>query len=451
MSMSMGKSGRIASVTLSLLMAVSMAAWGGGASDAAKPSAGTAGGGQAGAGLQAEPGASIEVTYWESSTSDKAGWDLVLANFAKDHPEIKVKGQVYPSGTYRDQLDTRIAANDWPDVMRYTYQRLGKFKEAGVMLDLTGKISEESLNDLVPAYRSALTYEGKLVGMPHHTDTVAIFYNKRMFAESGIRIPKGPNDGWTWEELNKIATKLKADHKLDFAFAGIWENGSGYRYLPFLYAAGGSVLSQDQSKITINSPESLKALQLYESWRKANLINRTGFTSGTNANMLFVAQKIAFTFSGSWHCSYMEENMPGNWAVTYMPQINGKTGSDMGGNGLFGYKKTKYPNAVAIFIDYITSKKVAKEFCEASNFIPVRKSLIGEGLKYTRFQNEMDSFLKIVGTIDPKMAADETSTRFQQLNVIWSEEMDPLVIDGSVSAQQALAKMEKRMNDALKQ
>ena len=167
--------------------------------------------------------------------------------------------------------------------------------------------------------------------------------------------------------------------------------------------------------------------------------------------MLFVAQKIAFTFSGSWHCSYMEQNMPGNWAVTYMPQINGKTGSDMGGNGLFGYKKTKYPNAVAIFIEYITSKSIVKEFCEASNFIPVRKSLIAEGLKYKNFQKEMDSFLKIVATIDPKMAADETSTRFQQLNVIWSEEMDPLVIDGSVSAQQVIAKLEKRMNDALKQ
>ena len=232
----MGKSGKVATVSLSLLMAVSMAAWGGGKTDAAKPAAG-ASGGQAGAALKAEPGATIEVTYWESSTSDKAGWDLVLAKFAKDHPEIKVKGQVYPSQTYVNQLDTRIAANDWPDVMRYTYQRLGKFKEAGVMLDLTGKVSDENLADLVPAYRSALTYEGKLVGMPHHTDTIAIFYNKKMFAESGIRIPKDANDGWSWEELAQIATKLKTDHKLDFAFAGIWENGSGYRYLPFVYAA----------------------------------------------------------------------------------------------------------------------------------------------------------------------------------------------------------------------
>jgi ABC-type glycerol-3-phosphate transport system substrate-binding protein len=436
---------------LVFLLVFSMSVYGGGTSDKANTTAQSDSGALAGQGLKAEPGAEIEVTYWESSSSDKSGWDLALDLFAKAHPEIKLKPQVYPSSTYRDQLDTRIAANDWPDVIRYTYQRLGKFKEADVMLDLTNKIPEENLADLVPAYRSALTHQGRLVGMPHHTDTIAVFYNKRMFAESGIRIPKNAHDGWTWDELNQIAAKLKADHKLDYAFGGIWENGSGYRYLPFVYAAGGSVLSQDQSKIAINSPEALKAVQLYEGWRKNNLVNRTGFTSGSNANMLFVAQQIAFTFSGSWHCSYMEENMPGNWGVTYMPQINGKTGSDMGGNGLFGYKKTKYPNATTIFIEYITSKDIVKQFCEVANFIPVRQSLINEGLKYSAYQKEMDLFLEIVATIDPKMAADETSTRFQQLNVIFCEEMDPLVIDGSVTAQQVIEKLNRRMTEAMNQ
>ncbi len=400
--------------------------------------------------LVAEEGAEIEVSYWESSTSDKAGWDLILAQFQKDHPEIKVKPQVYPSNTYRDQLDTRIAANDWPDVMRYTYQRLGKFKEGDVMLDLTGKISEESLNDLIPAYLSALTYDGKLVGMPHHTDTIAVYYNKKMFEASGIRIPKDANDGWTWEELAQIAQKLKDDHKLDYAFGGIWENGSGYRFLPFVYANGGSLLSEDQQSITINSPETLGALQLYADWRKNNLVVTTGFTQEPQSNMLFVAGKTAFTFSGSWHCSYMQENMPDNWAVTYMPKSpTGKTGSDLGGNGLFAYKGTKYPNAATIFIDYVSAKENMKAFCEASNFIPVRASLISEGLSYTAFQNEMNTFLDIVATIDPKMAADETSTRFQQLNVIFNEEMDPLAIDGSATPEQVIQRCEERMVEAL--
>lgn len=209
------------------------------------------------------------------------------------------------------------------------------------------------------------------------------------------------------------------------------------------------MLNEDMSSVTINSPENLKALQLYADWRKDDLVVKTGFTQEPQANMLFVAEQIAFTFSGSWHCSYMEENMPGNWAVTYMPQIDGKTGSDMGGNGLFGYNDTKYPEASAIFIDYITNKENVKEFCEASNFIPVRQSLISEGLAYTAYQDEMNAFLEIVGTIDPKMAADETSTRFQQLNVIFNEEMDPLVIDGSATPEQVLERCEQRMTEAL--
>ena len=45
--------------------------------------------------------------------------------------------------------------------------------------------------------------------MPHHTDTMAMFYNKRMFEEAGIRIPTSVEDGYTWEELTDIARTLK--------------------------------------------------------------------------------------------------------------------------------------------------------------------------------------------------------------------------------------------------
>ena len=100
--------------------------------------------------LKAEEGAEIEIAYWEGSTSDKDAWDELIANLQKDHPEIKIIPQTYPSSDYRDMLDTRIAGNDWPDVMRYTYQRLGKFKKADVMLDLTPYISQENLDGISP-------------------------------------------------------------------------------------------------------------------------------------------------------------------------------------------------------------------------------------------------------------------------------------------------------------
>lgn len=400
-------------------------------------------------GLKAEDGAKIKFTYWEGSPSDKKAWDLILGNFKKDHPEITVQAETYPSNTYVNQVDTMIAGNNWPDVMRYTYQRLGKFKEADTMLDLTDMISKESADDLLPAYRAALTNNGKLVGMPHHTDTIALFYNKEMFAKSGIRIPKDVNDGWTWDELKQYAKKLKEDNKLDYAFGGIWEKGSGYRYMPFVYMNGGAILSEDGTQITIDSPKSLEAIQLYSDLRKDNLISKAAMTQEYQNNMNFVAKKLAFVFAGSWHCSYMQENMPDNWGVTYMPQVDGKTTSDMGGNGLFAYSGTKYPKAAAIFIDYVTSKDNMKTFCEEGNFLPVRQSLISEGLNYGNFKDEMKIFSDIVGSIDSKLASDETSTRFQQLNVIFSEKMDPIAVNGSATAEETVKAMKEEMQAAL--
>lgn len=399
--------------------------------------------------LKAEDGAKIKFTYWEGSPSDKKAWDLILENFKKDHPEITVQAETYPSPTYVNQVDTMIAGNNWPDVMRYTYQRLGKFKEADVMLDLTNMISKESVDDLLPAYKAALTSNGKLVGMPHHTDTIALFYNKEMFAKSGIRIPKDVNDGWTWDELKQYAKKLKEDNNLDYAFGGIWEKGSGYRYLPFVYMNGGAILSEDGTQITVDSPKALGAIQLYSDLRKDNLISKSAFTQEPQNNMNFVAKKLAFVFAGSWHCSYMQENMPDNWGVTYMPQVDGKTTSDMGGNGLFAYSGTKYPKASAILIDYITNKENMRAFCEAGNFLAVRQSLIKEGLNYSNFKDEMKTFSNIVASIDDKMASDETSTRFQQLNVIFSELMDPIAVNGSATTEETVKAMKEEMQAAL--
>lgn len=399
--------------------------------------------------LVAEKGAVIKFVHWNGSPSDEAAWNVVLDKFRKDHPEIELKVEVYPSSSYVQQLDTMIAGNQWPDVMRYTYQRLGKFKEANIMLDITPYISKESVDDLVPAYRQALTSNGKLVGMPHHTDTIALFYNKDMFEKSNIRIPQGTTDGWSWDELKEYSRILKRANNLNYTFAGIWENRSGYRYLPFVYMNGGSLFNEDGTRITIDEPKALEALQLYADLRAENLVANTPFTQSAQNNMLFVAKRLAFVFAGSWHCSYMEENMAGNWGVTYMPQVNGKTTSDMGGNGLFAYKNTKYPQAAAIFIDYLTNSENMKLFCETGSFLPVRQSLISEGLDYQSFASEMAVFSNIISTIDEKMATDETSNRFQQVNVIFSDLMDYIAVNASMTPSQVAAEMKKQMQEVL--
>lgn len=298
---------------------------------------------------------------------------------------------------------------------------------------------------------SACQYDGKLVALPHHTDTIAMFYNKRMFEEAGIRIPTSVEDGYSWEEITDIARTLKEKYNLPYAFGGIWENNSGYRYLPFVYMNNGALLNEAQDTVTMDSPEVLEAIQLYENWRKEDLIANTAFSGASTTNSLFVAEQIAFTFSGSWHCSYMQENMGDKWGMTYMPMRNGKTGSDMGGNAMFAYAGTKYPKAAAIVVDYITNAENMKTFCETGSFIPVRTSLLEGGVEYKAFQDEMKILNEIVGTIDPKLAADETSVAFQQLNAVFNEEMDPLAVNNSATAEDVVAACQERMTEVLQE
>ena len=268
-------------------------------------------------------------------------------------------------------------------------------------------------------------------------------------SSSGIPIPQGTNEGWSWDELKEYSAKLKEDHGLDFTFGGIWENNSAYRYLPFVYMNGGALLNEDGTQVTVDTPEFLQAVELYDTLRREGLVANTGFTQSPQVNTMFAAKQLAFVFAGSWHCSFMQENLGDNWGVTYMPQVDGRTGSDMGGNGLFAYAGTKYPKAAAIFIDFITNEENMREFCEVGNFLPVRKSLSGDAITYTAFPEQMKVFVDIVGTIDEKMAADETSTRFQRLNLAFAEIMDPLAVNSSVSPQDVINQLMVEMQAIL--
>ena len=256
--------------------------------------------------LEPEEGAEIEICYWLNNEPEGQAWQDLFDSYSQE-TGVKVLGTEYVSGsTYRDKLDTRIAAGDYPDVARYTYQRMGIFKEAELMLDITDYIPEENYSDLVDAYYYGMMYNGRLIGMPHHTDTIGIFYNVSMFEESGIKAPTSPAEAWSWDEFNEIAAKLKADHNLEYAFAGIWEGGSGYRFLPFVYMNGGAVLNEAQDSITFASDETLAALELYSYWRENDLVTKNGFTQESMCNEMFVTGRIAMAFAGSWQCDYME-------------------------------------------------------------------------------------------------------------------------------------------------
>lgn len=419
-----------------LIAAVSASAFAGGQSEAK-------------AAASNEP-VTINFTYWEGSPSDKVGFDTIIAKFEKENPNIKINKQVVPSGDkYWAALDTRIAGRDYPDVARITYQRLGKYITAGVLGDITKSVDSGDLNDLLPAFKSAVTYKGKVFALPHHTDTMGIFYNKKILAAAGIKVPTKIENAWTWEEFLEVARTLKAKGDVKYAFTYTWTKNASHRALPFLYMNDGSLTNEDVTAAAVGNPKGVEWLKYMETWAKEGLISRTTPVMNENPHELFTTKVVAMQFAGNYLMSYFHNNMAGEWGVTYMPRRGNKTGSDMGGNAVASFSKGKHGKESELFIKYLTNAENMKFFCETTGFLPVRKSVSQAPMNFQTFPEEQKLFLEQVATIDPKMAQIETDKKFQPMITVISEGIEKVIL-GAATAEQVAKEMDQRINEILK-
>jgi len=154
-------------------------------------------------------GGAVKVEFFQNKLEAKASFDKLITAFNEANPGIKVS-QVNPPDA-ETVLKTRVAKKDLPDVIGLgatdTYTSLS---QSGLFEDFT---NDALLNNLQPAYIEMLqkqTGSAELNGIPFSANASGILYNKAIFKELGIEVPK------TWDELIQAADKIKADGKNPF-------------------------------------------------------------------------------------------------------------------------------------------------------------------------------------------------------------------------------------------
>lgn len=399
--------------------------------------------------LEPEDGAVIEFAYWESTSSIGATFTELIEEFEAMYPGVDIVATVYPSSGFATQIDTRLAGKDYPDLFLTQYTNVGKYRNTGLLLDISKYFSKDDISGYAKGFIAPFQSNSALYGAPLHTDTIVLLYNKRIFKEAGIRIPTGKNDAYTIEELEGIGNTLKEKYGFEYAFAGIWTGNRAMRLMPFAYECGVDLFPNDDfTELNIDTKEFRDFLNLYKHWIDSKLLVPETPSQKGNGNNMFMAEVIPFTFSGSWQAENIEKGMPGNWGMTFLPTINGNLSSDLGGNGLVGVKATKYPNAVATFIKYMTSKDIMTRFCEGGGFIPVRTDITREDIQYTKFDSEMKTVIEFASTLSPRLAVAATSPNWSIFNQILSEELDAIIVDGA-SADDVIKAMLMRWEEEL--
>ncbi|WP_090639679.1 ABC transporter substrate-binding protein [Paenibacillus sp. UNC496MF] len=167
----------------------------------------------AAAGGDASEPVTISFMHFKSDVTD--GINKLVEQFEAENPNIKVDVQPVKYDDYYTLLKTKMAGGDIVDV--FTLNAGGQtklFRDGGYLEDLTGKDFMANFDASVLKDQAT---DGKNYIMPLNAGPIAVFYNKQIFSDLGIEVPR------TYDALMAAAQKIKDGGKTPFALG--WKDG----------------------------------------------------------------------------------------------------------------------------------------------------------------------------------------------------------------------------------
>ncbi|MEE1760586.1 MULTISPECIES: ABC transporter substrate-binding protein [unclassified Streptomyces] len=324
----------------------------------------TACGGDSGAG---DGTVTIRYAWW--GAEDRAERiKKTIALFEKKYPKIKVKTDFQPYLDFWKKFNTQASGGNPPDVFQNAIGFLRKYDAKNVLLDLKPQVEAGNLS--LDGFRAGLEkfgeVDGKLLGVPVGSNSMALVIDKPVYTKSGVK----PEQGWTWDDFDAAMKKIrnKAGRAGDSGLYGVM-----YLYDLYLRQNGKAFFTEDGLGFT--------EADLKSWWAKAE----KGIKEGLYADPKKVAQikpksavaaELAageFTWD-NFTVRYTSEGKS-EYGLAPIPTTDGKkTGQYLGSLMLSASKRTQHPKEVAQFIDFMVHEPEVAEIMGYDRGVPATQA-----------------------------------------------------------------------------
>jgi multiple sugar transport system substrate-binding protein len=381
--------------------------------------------------------AKMTLAVWGGKAETDA-YTQLIAKYEAANPNVSIRLDAMPFGQFYQQLDTRLAGRQAPDLFRVTYQQVRRYALGRAAIDLSPYLDARYGDDFTPSIWSAVQHQGKPYALPHHTDTFALFYNIDMLEQAGIAVPTSMDTAWTWAQFIAAARTLKQKQSAPFPFAMSWQNGAVHRWLIYLYQHGGQLLSDDLKSSAINSPAGIGTIAWTQSWFKDELVPpSTSLKSAEAVQNLFANGTIAMMLNGNWQIPFVNQQMTKfRWGVTYLPR-DVAMADDLGGTALAVSRDCKTPAAAADFLKFAVNAENMRDYVSSAQFLPVRKSLVETGISYALRPAEMKIFVEQTKAIPEHLVSTVTLPAWGRFAPKFADELDLAFTSGQSPEQTA--------------
>ena len=386
--------------------------------------------------------AQLTFVNW-SGDVEKEAFDSVIAAFTKENPGITIKTDTVPYESVQTNLDSRFQAGNPPDLFRVSYIDIGSYTGQGVLLDVSSVFDQARIDQFEPGLWQSIVYDGKPYGVPHQIDTTAILYRLDAFEAAGItNVPKTLEEAWTWEEFADAATKLKGVVKAkQTPFIYDWQSAGAYRWLSWLFEAGGNLLSEDLTSPVVDSDEGRRAVEFTTSFFTEGWVAKnTSIKSATYPGDAFIAGSVAMAFAGDFLVPFVETGVKKKFEYGAMPQPRDRNAAtDLGGNAVVAAKDGKNTEAATKFLEFLVREDQMKAYCEATGQLPTLKSLTSTELDYQTRPDLMPTFVQQATTLTPEQVRQVTVPGFSKINVALADELEKSFLGGRAAGETTAA------------
>jgi len=293
-----------------------------------------------------DSGDSTPITVWVD-IERKPALEPVAKSFTED-TGIEVKLVTKDFATVDQDFISQVPTGKGPDIIVSPHDKLGAYVAAGVVAPLElGDVAD----GFAEASIQAMTYDGKVYGVPYSIENVALVRNTDLVAEPAA----------TFDEV--IANGKAAGTEYPFLVGLSPEQGDPYHLYPLQTSFGSQVFAQnadgsyDASQLVLGDA----AGEAFAGWLATQGAAGTGVFNanidGDRAREFFVAGKSPYYLTGPWNIPAISEAGI-NYAVDPLPSAGGQEARPfVGVNGFFlSSKSTNALAATNFIVNYLSTE-----------------------------------------------------------------------------------------------
>lgn len=252
----------------------------------------------------------------------------IAKRFEQANPDIKIEIELTPSAQYFVKLDSAAAGGVAPDIFWINMPYFVQYAKNGIMEPLAPYIKDSGLklDDVVASSVKAYQYDGQQMAIPRDVDSIAVWYNKKLFDQAGVSYP---TSDWSWDDLKNKATALKNGLK-GAAFPLVMDLSIDGQdsYMNLLFQNGNHIVPKDGQPTDIANDKSIWVYQQLQGMMKDGLMPSAQQMSEVKTENIFQSNRAAMVYAGSWLAAPFANNplINDHIGVVMMPKIERQSG-----------------------------------------------------------------------------------------------------------------------------